>query len=247
MAVFTTNSNESEDQHSAGKSILLHLLPGVIIGTVYFALRVPLAKYGYPSYMSLAIAVIVALIPLELGFLLFTGYRKNGKLSLDGVVLYRNKIPLWNYFVYVPVMFLIMGPIFIGFKPVAQFLQSSLFSWVPDMQTGLVAGYSRSVLIQTYILIAIFVVIIGPIVEELYFRGYLLPRMKYAGKFAIALNSFLFALYHVFSPWMLVTRAIGIIPIAFAAKRKNIYLGMIVHVLANSLDVIAACIFIASM
>lgn len=50
---------------------------------------------------------------------------------------------------------------------------------------------------------------IGPFIEELYFRGFLLPRMAWMKKWALLVEAFLFALYHIWSPWQLVTRFFG--------------------------------------
>lgn len=91
----------------------------------------------------------------------------------------------------------------------------------------------------------IFIAFLSPLVEELYFRGYLLPRMK--GKFAALLHSFLFAAQHVFTPWMIVTRTLGLLPLVLGVKKKNIYIGIIVHILVNTLDVITGIVFIARM
>ena len=89
--------------------------------------------------------------------------------------------------------------------------------------------------------------ITGPILEELYFRGYLLPRMRYAGKLAPVLHSLLFALYHVFTPWMFLTRTVGMLPLIYIVRKKNIYIALIVHVLINSIDVIIGLIYIMNI
>lgn len=91
----------------------------------------------------------------------------------------------------------------------------------------------------------IFSVFLAPLVEELYFRGYLLPRMK--GRFAPLLHSFLFAAVHVFTPWMIITRTLGLLPLVFGVKKKNIYVGIIVHILGNSLDLVTGILFITKM
>ena len=58
-------------EHSIFKSLILHLLPGLLGGIGYFAL-VPLVNtYGFPSVMALSLAGIFILIPFELGFLLY--------------------------------------------------------------------------------------------------------------------------------------------------------------------------------
>ena len=50
------------DQHSVGKSLLLHLLPGGLIGICYFALIGNFSRHGYPSIMSLMFSIIIVLV-----------------------------------------------------------------------------------------------------------------------------------------------------------------------------------------
>jgi membrane protease YdiL (CAAX protease family) len=106
-------------------------------------------------------------------------------------------------------------------------------------------NYSKTILIVTYSLFLIFNVFLAPLVEELYFRGYLLPRMK--GRFATLFHSFLFAVIHVFTPWMIITRTLGLLPLLFGVKKKNIHIGIIVHILGNSVGFITGIVFIAKM
>ena len=94
-------------------------------------------------------------------------------------------------------------------------------------------------------MILIFNVFLAPMVEELYFRGYLLPRMK--GKFAILFQSFLFAAYHFFSPWMIIAITLGFLPILFGVKKKNIYVGIIAHILCNSVGFVTGVMYISKM
>jgi membrane protease YdiL (CAAX protease family) len=241
------NNFSNDEQHSWIKSVALHLLPGVVIALVYFNLRGPVINIGYPSVMALMLAIVIALVPFELGYLLFVGYRKNNRISLKGVVEYRNSIPLWNYLIIVPSLFIVLGMIFTLLKPIDKFLYDYLFFWIPKLESGLTADYGKNTLIITYSLMALFGMIIGPIVEELYFRGYLLPKMKFAGKYDVVLHSFLFAIYHLFTPWMIITRTIGMIPLAYIVKKKNINIGIIVHILINSIDIIMGILFITSI
>ncbi|NSW53828.1 MAG: CPBP family intramembrane metalloprotease [Anaerolineae bacterium] len=235
------------EQHSVAQSLLLHLLPGVLIGICYFLLLKPFHAWGYPSIMPLMTAVVIILVPFELGFLLYQGYQKNGRLSLQGIISYTDRIPVWQTFIWVLVLFVIVGVIFTLMKPVDAFLQTRLFAWMPVMESGLTAGYTKSALIVTYLMVGIFGAVIAPTVEELYFRGYLLPRMEYAGKWAPLLHSSLFALYHVFTPWMLLTRTLGMLPMIYAVQKRNIYLSIIVHFLVNMLDVVTGIGFILAM
>ena len=235
------------EQHSVLKSIVLHLLPGMLIGLFYFAFYATFSKHGYPSIMTLSVAIPLVLVPFELGFLLVQGYKKNNRLSLKQVLSFLKPIKPWEYFVWIPIVFGITGFIFTQMKPVDQFIQAKVFSWMPNMENGLRQGYDKSILVRTYLVICVFVVCIGPVVEELYFRGYLLPRMAYAGKFAPLLHSFLFALYHVFTPWMIITRTIGLLPLIYTVRKKNLYVGIGLHILMNSVDMLVWVAYITKM
>jgi membrane protease YdiL (CAAX protease family) len=236
-----------EEQHSVSESLLLHLLPGVLIGLGYFALLPFFHQRGYPSLMALMTVVFLILLPFELGYLFYQGNQKNRRFSLNGIVYYQTAIPVRQYFIWVPILFISVGIIFTLLKPIDNFLQSHLFFWMPQMESGLQDGFSQSALVVTYAMVAIFGAAVGPLVEEFYFRGYLLPRMKYAGKWAPLLHSFLFALYHVFTPWMIVTRTIGMLPLIYAVQRRNLYTCIFVHILVNLIDLVVGISFIVRM
>lgn len=245
-----TNPPPNVEKHTIGQSIGLHLLPGILAGAFYYALAQPIRNLGYPSLAALIIAGFFMLIPFQVGFLLYQGKKKNGTLSLNGIVLYRQRISLRQYLFWVPVIFLLVGLLFAGLAPVAGFLES-LFAWLPEamhLDMGLGGEYSKSVLIITYLFAFIFVVLIGPTVEELYFRGYLLPRMPQLKGWTPILHSTLFALYHTWTPWMFITRTIGLLPLIYIVQRKrNIYLGILIHIFANAIDIIVGVAFILSL
>ena len=233
------------EKHLMAQSVILHLLPGILVGAFYFLALQPVAKMGYPSIFALNLALAFVLVPVELGFLLYQGKIKTGHFTLQGIISYRNPIPWWQYFVWVSVIFVIVGAIMTLFKPVDSFLQKNLFFWMPDLNSGMDGNYSKSILIVTYSMSLIFNVLLAPIVEELFFRGYLLPRMK--GKYAMLFHSFLFASIHVWSPWMIIARTIGFFPIIFGTTRKNIYIGMIVHMLCNAVGFVTGIIYISKL
>lgn len=233
------------EKHSTTQSVILHLLPGILTGCFYLLARQPVVNRGYPSIVALILAYAFILIPVELGYLLHQGKKKTGRFTLQGIISYQNSIPWWQYLVWVFVIFIATGAIVTLLKPVDTFLQERLFFWIPDINYGLDGNYSRKTLIITYSLVLMLVAVLTPLVEELYFRGYLLPRMK--GKFAPLLHSFLFAVQHVLEPWMIITRTLGFLPILFGVKKKNIYIGIIVHILCNMVDVVTGIAFIFKM
>ena len=233
------------EKYSTTRSVILHLLPGILVGCFYLLARQPVINMGYPSVIALILAYTFILIPVELGILFHRGKKKKGRFTLEGIISYRNSIPWWQYLVWVLIIFIATGAIVTILKPVDAFLQERLFSWVPAINYGLDGFYSRGTLIVTYSLVLIIVALLAPLVEELYFRGYLLPRMK--GEFAPLLHSFLFAAQHVLEPWMIITRTLGFLPILFGVKKKNIYVGIIVHILCNTVNVVTGIAYILTM
>jgi uncharacterized protein len=237
-------------EHSFQKSVLLHLLPGLLTGLVYYALAPVVRSFGFPTVMALILAGILALIPFELGYLLFQK-KKTGKPFFNGLIRYCDPIPARAYLVWVPAIFLTSGALFTLFNFSSDFLMP-LFSWIPEnlhLEMGLDGEYSKENLMVTSILFFVFVVVILPVTEELYFRGYLLPRMpgKLKGWTPIV-HSALFALYHVWTPWMLITRTVAVLPLIYGVqKKKNILLGIIVHCLLNTIDLIVGLSFISNM
>jgi membrane protease YdiL (CAAX protease family) len=98
-----------------------------------------------------------------------------------------------------------------------------------------ITGYQGiKILVIVYILLSC---IFGPLVEELYFRGYLLPRMdKYAGKWAPFLNTVLFSIYHFFSPWENLIRIVATYPLVYLVwKKRDIRFGIFVHIIVNTI------------
>jgi hypothetical protein len=122
-------------------------------------------------------------------------------------------------------------------------IRDALFGWLPDwfvspVPLESVEDYSSSAWIVTLVAYLALNAVIGPVVEELYFRGYLLPRMSQFGRWAPLANGVLFSVYHFWSPWQLLSRLAGITPFAYAVWwKQNVYLGVVVHVALNTISV----------
>ena len=238
------NQKQSE-KHSNGQSVYLHLMPGILISVFCFLIRTTVNNFGYPAIFALVLAVMFILIPTELGYLLYQGKIKTGHYTITGIIDLNQMTPWWQHLIWALIAFGTIGGLMALLKPVEVFLKTNLLFWIPDLESGLDGNFSRAKLTVTYSFYFIFVVLIGPMVEELYFRGYLLPRLK--GRYAVLLHSFLFATYHFFTPWMIISRTVGFLPLIFVAKKKSILTGMIIHFLCNSINLITAVVFILNM
>jgi membrane protease YdiL (CAAX protease family) len=83
-------------------------------------------------------------------------------------------------------------------------------------------------------------VLLSPIVEELFFRGLLLPRMrKVCGRFDWVVNGTIFTAYHLHEPWAMPTTLLtGIFGQAYPAKRfRSIWISIVCHTLPSFLMV----------
>jgi uncharacterized protein len=237
-------------EHSPVLSGGLHLLPGVLTGAVYLLLSGPVRAAGYPSLVALNLAVLIALVPYVMGLLLYLGYRSNGRPTLKGVVLYRERPSLPWFIAHVAFGFgaSLVLIAFVLDKLVSPVVQSALFGWMPVVDWGLGGGHAKAVMVASYVLVAVATCVCEPIVEELYFRGFLLPRMRYAGGWTVPLQSFLYAAYHVWYPWRLVTLAIGMTPLVYAVSRtRSVYVGLAIHFLLNSFYLIFGVVYILGM
>ena len=232
-------------QHSLGESIAYHLLPGVAILAGYVIITPFIRRAGLPSAIGISLAVLFVLVPLELGILFWQGKRRNGKFSLEGIVLNREKTPapqfaLWTFVaLFAAVLcFALLGwldKIFITF-----------FDWLPtwffvneDMSV-----YSKTIQFVNWLAIVLITGILAPYVEELYFRGFLLPRLAWTKGWAPLLEAFLFALYHFWSPWQLVTRTLAVLALVYIVNwKRNLRIGVAAHWLLNvvgSLELLVA-------
>ena len=224
-------------QHSFGTTIAYHLLPGLVILTAYILITPFLRSLGLPSMMSLWLICLLVLVPLELCILYWQGKKRNGKFLLEGIVLNREKTPAWQFALWTFVALaaaVLCFPIFGALDRVLQ----ELFSWLPGwffFSSEDLSVYSKGLQFVNWQGIFLVGGIIAPYVEELYFRGFLLPRMAWMKKWAPLVEAFLFALYHFWLPWQLVTRFLAVLPLVYIVNwKKNLRIGMATHWLLNT-------------
>ena len=232
--------NESQiSQHSIGTTVAFHLLPGLAILAAYILITPFLRTLGLPSVMSLWLVCLLVLVPLEMGILYWQGKKRNGKFSLEGIILNREKTPIRQFALWVFIVLALSLLCFVLFGAIDGVLQK-LFGWLPGwffFNSEDLSTYSKSLQFVNWLGIFLVGGIIGPYVEELYFRGFLLPRMAWMKKWAPIVEAFLFSLYHFWLPWQLVTRFLAVLPLVCVVNwKKNLHLGIASHWLLNSIS-----------
>ena len=179
-------------------------------------------------------ANILVLIPVQLGWLYYLAKkRRNRGWSLEGVVVYDRPVSWSRYFVWVPVILVPTAIIFVALEPITHWLETTLVG-VSVLAKYQVTGSPEAVGI---VLIAHIVLtgILVPITEELYFRGYLLPRMpSQFGRLRPAAHSLLFSVYHFDTPWMIPVRTLGLLPLVYTTLHtRSVRPGIVAHCLVN--------------
>ncbi len=228
------------EQHSLVRSLVLHLFPGAAL----FAFVVAAAAIGVSAVVALLAGIALVVVPLELGYLLFQGRRRSGHWSLSEVVAYGEPMPskgvaLWA----VPLVAWFIVILIFSTAVLDERIAEGVFSWYPESIREF-ASFDEGTTYATWILVVFFAAafaingVLGPIVEELYFRGHLLPRIERYGRGAPLLNAILFSLYHFWTPWQNAGRVLALLPWIYTVWRKrSLKLSIAVHISVN-------CIFL---
>lgn len=232
-----------DGRHPLPVSIGLHLLPGVPVVVAYVVLAVPLARaLGYPPVLGFLLAACVTILPVQLGLLLWLGRRGHGRPSLQDVVRYRDR-PVRRGRLAAAVAALVVWSFALGalLSPVDAYLHDRFFRWVPqELFIGVgpgeyLTGHARAAVLVTLVAAVLLSGLVLPAVEELYFRGFLLPRLAHLGGWAPVLNTVLFALYHLWTPWQAVSRVVFFLPTVWATWRtRDLRIALWVHCLGNT-------------
>jgi membrane protease YdiL (CAAX protease family) len=230
--------------HSLARTAAAHLLPGIMAFFFYVAATRLGASAGLPPPLPLFLTMLLVLIPYELGVLVRAA-RSAGGGWLE-VVPYRQPVPARYALVVVPLLlgwcffcFFVLGP------REERLLNEHLFAWPPAwLAASQSPASSKAAIVATWAVGLLVNGLAVPVVEELYFRGHLLPRIP-CGRWSPLLNAALFSLYHFFSPWQNLTRTLAVAPIAYVVwGRRNVSLGIATHCLLNT---IAMCMALPSL
>ncbi len=177
---------------------------------------------------------VFALIPVQLGYLYYLARKRhNPGWSLEGVVVYDRPVSWLRYLVWVPAILAPTAIVFVALEPMTHRLETEFVgvSIFARYQTAALSEVAGIVLLANIALSGILV----PITEEIYFRGYLLPRMPARfGRLKPAAHSLLFAVYHFDTPWMIPVRTLGILPLIYATiHTRSVRPAIVAHCLVN--------------
>ena len=223
-------------------------LPTAVLSSLY--LIIGWFCRSIPHILLFCLIALFIMVPTELGFILYDSKREYGRYSLKSAFDGQEKLPLWQIVLYAAVFFGIAGLASALIQPVELQLlggvRNHLLSLLPagfdwnDMDY--LKSFPRGMLVFTCVFYGIFNVLIGPITEELFFRGYLTSHYEKQNIGAPILIAVLFSLYHFWLPFNNVFRIVLFVPLAVVVyKKKNICISILFHCLCNLFSVISFC------
>jgi membrane protease YdiL (CAAX protease family) len=210
------------------RTIALHLLPG-LLAVIAFATTAPMfSAAGLPPVWGMFVAVVFVVAPVELGVVRFYG----AKLDMQAPSrrdLVRHLLPTLAAAALAP-----------GLVQWAEPTLHRVFDEIApawwDLDPHQATGQPGWMIAVTSVGWAVTFVVIGPVVEELYFRGFLLPRIPASRVAATLTNAALFAIYHFWQPHAWLTVFVFALPLAVVAWRpRGLIVAAIVHCVVNAL------------
>lgn len=213
-----------------GRYLIYLLLPSVL----YFIALVIIKLFGVDDFTSYTGALIVDILVLIVVFFAFKFYSKEAqKVVFEGKISIRKVLKLIPLSVLIRLPILIIGIVlylFLGEKFSTTIEEGINFQW---------SVFDDSTLTSTFIGFMSFVVI-GPIQEELFFRGvvqrYLLKH--YSIRTGLIYSSVVFALVHIHPFLILNAFFFGALLGYIYHKWKNLWYSIILHMMINLLPFI---------
>jgi membrane protease YdiL (CAAX protease family) len=233
--------------------LVLHLGPGAIAMAFVLITAPILRRLGYPPDLAITIGVTIVAAVARSGYLLYRGYRVTGTLTFRGAVApWWRRLPWWQFGGLYALLVAFGLGLYAACAPISQFLSSHLFGWLPyyllRQWDPVSAEFSRGALLAWVAVLIVFDGVVNPIVEELYFRGHLLSRMLPSlGRWAIVVSAALFALQHFWQPYnapflFMFWIAAG----SVVVWRRNLGLGMAIHITGNLLGAVLVLVSVVS-
>ena len=225
-------------KHALATSVLLHLFPGAAMAAIYVAIAPLGMSAGLPPLLILSVLALAVLAPLELGHLLLVGRRGAGRWSLRDAVDLPRLMPAWRFGLILLVAVAAALVLYGLSQPADRWFAGHVMGFLPPWfdYSGL-ASYrrlGRGVLITTVVLRFVADVVVLPAAEELYFRGYLMPRIAGPGWTAPLASAGLFAAYHFWQPYNWPSIFCFSLPMIVAAWWwKDVRLSIAAHVALN--------------
>jgi len=249
----TIHKTDVQNGMSLQKTLLMIFIPSSILTIVYVIIGN--LQHTIPSLLLFYMCAALILFPIEIGVILNASKKEYGVFSLKSAFTNYKKTSWWKMLIYGSLLFGFAGIMSVTvaplenklFAPISSKLTQSIPAYFDWNNIEYFRQYSRGILLLTCIGYFIFNVIVGPVVEELFFRGYITSKIGRYGNYAPLIITVLFSLYHLWLPFNNIFRISVFLPAALIAwKKKNIYISTILHCLCNLLTTVSFIVSVYS-
>ncbi|MDC1417020.1 CPBP family intramembrane metalloprotease [Flavobacteriaceae bacterium] len=125
-------------------------------------------------------------------------------------------------------------------EPINNFILQNYFYWIPEsfnIENSQINN-NLTITIVGFTLLIFIDGVLNPIVEELYFRGFLMPRLSRYLYFSAFISAFLFSISHFWFPWNILQTFLIVLPIYIIVYRtKSIYISIVTHCTGNLIGI----------
>jgi membrane protease YdiL (CAAX protease family) len=227
-------------KHSLATSVLLHLFPGAALVAAYLLLAPLGMRFGLPPLLTSCILALVIMAPLEIGHLLRLGRQMTGAWTIRGPVTFTKPMAFWRYALIVPAVIAVTILAYALAQPADLWFKHQVMGFLPAwfdyFDLGQFRRLAPGVIAATLIARFLADVVVVSAAEELYFRGYLLPRIPAPAWLAPIVSAVLFAIYHFWQPYNWPSIALFTLPMILAVWwTKDVRISIACHILLNLL------------
>mgnify|MGYP001811622724 FL=1 len=192
---------------SAVQAAVLQVVPGIASAPVFALLAWIMARHDVPNIFALSLSILLVEVPVCWAIMLHRVRRETATFSLRDAFPWMQSLPWWQYLLLGLPLVVVSMIMIVGIGPrIETALLGTAFTWVPQWfvmrpDPGLFAAMSRAMLLTLWALMFFGMVLAGGVTQELYARGFLLPRTQHLGLWAPAWNALWFAVLHAIAPW----------------------------------------------
>jgi membrane protease YdiL (CAAX protease family) len=219
------------------QSLLFFLMPGLYGVFAFYVLFPLLVQFGMPeefAYGTQMLTVFLLLFIATIIGLQRDGWSLSWATVRDRLRIKRMDSTAWKWTLIFLFFNLLLGYLL---NLIGLFVFEKLGFWPPDADISL-----------TNIPFLILVLGINILAEELWWRGYILPRQELEhGKFAFLVNGILWSLFHMFKWWAVPMMLLRNWMEPFVVQRtKNTTPAIIMHGISNGISVLLSIVALSS-
>jgi membrane protease YdiL (CAAX protease family) len=231
------NSNGVVKPMKLWQSLLFFLLPGLYGVFAFYVLFPILVRLGMAEEFAYGTQMLTVFLLLFLATIIglrSDGWSLNWATARDRLRIKGMDGAAWKWTLAFLFLSLLLGLLL---NMLGQFVFEKIGFTSPDADIPI-----------TNIPFMVIVLIFNIICEEIWWRGYILPRQELEhGKWAFLVNGVLWAFFHIFKWWSVPFMLLRnwIVPLV-AQRTKNTTPGILMHLISNGISVLLSIIALSS-